>query len=222
MSVKYAGTIEKSAAAKRPVYIAVKRGFDILASLIASILLIPLYIIISLLIKAEDGGSIFYFHKRKGLEGRDIRVCKFRSMKPDADGLSETLTPDELEEFLKEYKLKNDPRVTKIGRLLRRTSLDEIPQIFYNILIKGDMSIVGPRPITDDETEIYGKDKEAFLSAKPGLTGYWAAYAGKDDGYAEGRRQKMELYYVENRGILLDLKIIFRTVRTVFERFLDK
>lgn len=106
--------------------------------------------------------------------------------------------------------------------MLRRTSLDELPQIFMNVLILGNMSVVGPRPVVNEETMLYGEARDAFLSVKPGLTGYWAAYADKDTSYEDGSRQKMELYYVGNRSAALDIRIIFRTVITVIDRIRSK
>ncbi|MGN1106601.1 MAG: sugar transferase, partial [Huintestinicola sp.] len=154
--------------------------------------------------------------------GKPIKVYKFRSMKRDADDMGKYLTPEQQAEFKKEYKLKNDPRVTKVGRVLRRTSLDELPQIFLNVLIRGNMSVVGPRPVVNEETFLYGSARDAFLSVKPGLTGYWAAYADKDTSYEDCSRQKMELYYVKNRSALLDLKIIFKTAATVVRKAVNR
>ena len=122
--------------------------------------------------------------------------------------------PEIRKEFLKNHKLDNDPRVTKIGNVLRKTSLDELPQ-FINI-VNGDMSLIGPRPIIDGEIDIYGKDKGKFLSVKPGLTGWWACNGRSDITYKE--RKKLELYYVDNCSLWLDIKIIFKTVIVVFKR----
>lgn len=209
-------------AEKKRAYEFFKRAGDILLSLIASVIILIPCAVIAVLIFAEDGGPVIYAHSRVGRDGKPLRVYKFRSMKRDADNMEKYLTPLQQEEFKKEYKLKNDPRVTRIGRVLRRTSLDELPQIFLNVLIMGNMSVVGPRPVVMEETLLYGEDREAFLSVKPGLTGYWAAYADKSTSYEDGSRQKMELYYVKNRSVLLDVKIIFRTVATVIRKALNK
>ena len=131
----------------------------------------------------------------------------------NAEELIEKFTPEQKEEFKKNFKLENDPRITKIGKFLRKTSLDELPQLF-NIL-KGDLSIVGPRPIMEVETKIYGKYKDMLLSVKPGLTGFWAANGRSDTSYK--RRRAMEIYYVKNRSLLFDIKIIFKTVISVFK-----
>lgn len=211
-----------SPAEKKRAYEFFKRAADIILSFIASLIILVPCAVIALLIFAEDGGPVIYAHSRAGRGGRPIKVYKFRSMKRDADDMAKYLTPEQQQEFKKEYKLKNDPRVTRIGRVLRRTSLDELPQIFLNVLVLGNMSIVGPRPVVNEETLLYGDAREAFLSVKPGLTGYWAAYADKNTSYENGSRQKMELYYVNNRSALLDIRIIFRTVITVIDRIRSK
>lgn len=205
--------------AKRKIaYDIFKRAADIIMTLIASVILLIPCAVIALLILAEDGGPVIYAHSRVGKGGKPLKVYKFRSMKKDADDIGKYLTPEQQELFKKEYKLKNDPRVTKIGRVLRRTSLDELPQILINVLILGNMSVVGPRPVVMDETLLYGENRGALLSVKPGLTGYWAAYADKNTGYENGSRQKMELYYVKNRSVMLDIKIILKTVGTVIRK----
>lgn len=221
---------EKLCYKKKPVYDIVKRLFDIVCSFIASIILLVPIIIISLIIIFKDGWSPFYKHKRVGKNGKPLYVYKFRSMRKNADKLEDMLTPEQFEEYKKEYKLKDDPRLIGyknpgdskkcFGGKIRRLSLDEIPQIFVNILFKGDMSIVGPRPILEDELkENYSLEEQDFLlSVKPGLTGYWQAYVRNNGTYETGERQKMELYYVEKRSFLFDLKIIFKTVETVLSK----
>ena len=119
---------------------------------------------------------------------RRLRFISFRSMKMNVKNLEKLLTPEQLEQYRTEFKIDNDPRITKIGNVLRKLSLDELPQLF-NIL-KGDISIVGPRPIVEKETQIYGDDVEKLLSVKPGLTGYWQAYARNNATYESGERQK--------------------------------
>lgn len=196
----------------KPVYDFVKRIADIFCSAIAIILLSPLFIIISIAIKATSEGPVIFVHKRVGKNGKEIGIYKFRSMVVNADALIEKFTPEQKEEFQKNFKLENDPRITKIGKFLRKTSLDELPQLF-NIL-KGDLSIVGPRPIMEVETEIYGKYRDMLLSVKPGLTGFWAANGRSDTSYK--KRRAMEIYYVKNRSLLFDIKIIFKTIVSVF------
>lgn len=215
----------------KPVYDFFKRVFDIVSSLIVSIILLIPIGIISLLIVSKDKGSPFYSHKRVGKNGTELKVCKFRSMRNGADDLKKMLTPEQLEEYKREYKIKDDPRLIGyekpgdgdkcFGARLRRMSLDELPQIPINILLKGDMSVVGPRPIIQSELEenYTPEEQKLLLSVKPGLTGYWQAYARNNALYEGGERQKMELYYVHNRSILLDIKIIFKTISSVlFEK----
>ena len=199
--------------ANKPVYDFVKRFADIICSAIAIILLSPFFIIISIAIKATSKGPVIFVHNRVGKNGKKIGIYKFRSMVMNAEELIEKFTPEQKEEFKKNFKLKNDPRITKIGKFLRKTSLDELPQLF-NIL-KGDLSIVGPRPIMEVETKIYGEYKDMLLSIKPGLTGFWAANGRSDTSYK--RRRAMEIYYVKNRSLVFDIKIIFKTVISVFK-----
>jgi len=187
-----------------------KRVLDIVGCLFAlSVLFVPLLVICAL-IKLSDGGSVFYIAQRVGKNGKLFEMYKFRTMVMGADSLEEMLTPEEYAAYKKEYKLPEDPRVTKIGKILRLTSLDELPQLI-NVL-KGDMHLVGPRPVLAEETELYGKNREKLLSIKPGLTGYWQAYARNTVGYENGNRQKMELFYVDNRSLVFDMKIILATV----------
>lgn len=219
--------IRENCFAKKPVYDFFKRGFDIFASLFASLILLIPMLIIGLMIVIKDNGSPFYRQKRIGRNKTEIGVLKFRSMKKGADNLEEMLTPEQLAEYKKEYKLKDDPRLIGykkqgdgskcFGARIRKLSIDELPQILWNILIRGNMSIVGPRPIIESELlENYSpEEQKLLLSVKPGLTGYWQAYARNNIGYVDGERQKMELYYVHNRSVLLDIKILFKTVGTV-------
>lgn len=190
-----------------------KRVLDITGCLFALVVLFVPLLVICVLIKLSDRGSVFYVAPRVGQNGKLFGMYKFRTMVMGADSLEETLTPEEYTEYKKEYKLQKDPRVTKIGKILRRTSLDELPQLI-NVL-KGDMHLVGPRPVLEEETDLYGEDRVKLLSVKPGLTGYWQAYARNTVGYENGKRQEMELFYVDNRSLALDLKIILATVTRV-------
>jgi len=191
----------------------VKRIFDIVFSIFAIIITLPLFIIIALLIKLTDGGNIIYVHERIGKGGKKFKVLKFRSMYMNADKKLEEIlknNPKAKEEWEKTFKLKNDPRITPIGKFLRKTSLDELPQ-FINVL-KGDMSIVGPRPVVEEELKKYYKDKaELYKSIKPGITGYWQVEGRSDTDYNE--RIKMDEYYIKNRSFLMDLKIIIKTIK---------
>ena len=199
--------------ANKPFYDFVKRFADITCSAIGIILLSPFFIIISIAIKLTSRGPVIFVHKRVGKNGKEIGIYKFRSMVMNAEELIEKFTPEQKEEFQKNFKLENDPRITRVGKFLRKTSLDELPQLF-NIL-KGDLSIVGPRPVIEAETKIYGKYKDMLLSVKPGLTGFWAANGRSDTSYK--RRRAMEIYYVKNRSLLFDIKIILKTAVSVFK-----
>lgn len=211
-------------------YRVIKRCFDFVSSLLLSLLIIIPMLVIALVIMLKDKGSPFYIQKRVGQNGKPLGIFKFRSMKVGADNLEKMLTPEQLEEYKKEFKLEDDPRLIGykkagdgnkcFGAVLRRASLDELPQILFNICIKGDMSVVGPRPLLQEEIEkFYSEEEQAmFKSVKPGLTGYWQAYARNDATYESGNRQKMELYYVENQSIWLDIKIIFKTVGSVIKK----
>lgn len=198
----------------KKLYFIIKRLFDILLSLVAIVILLPVFIIISIIIKLDSKGPIFFKHKRIGKNGKMIGVYKFRTMVINAEELIKKFTPEQKAEYEKNFKLDNDPRITKVGKFLRKSSLDELPQLF-NILI-GNMSIVGPRPVVDAEIEKYGTQKDKFLSVTPGLTGYWQASGRSDVSYEE--RIQMELYYVDNCSLWLDFKIILKTFVAVIKK----
>ena len=201
---------------RKKIYKITKRIFDFISSFCAIVVLFPIFVLIALLIKLDSKGKIFFKHKRIGQNGKYIYLYKFRTMYLDADKRLEKLleNPEIKKEWEENFKLNNDPRITKIGKILRKTSLDELPQLF-NIL-KGEMSLVGPRPVIAGEIEKYGKDKSKFLSVLPGLTGWWACNGRSDIDYDE--RIKLELYYVEHCSILLDIKCILKTILVVFKR----
>ena len=207
---------KKELSDNKPGYNFVKRCGDLFLSFIAFPAFAVVYLIVAILLKIQDGGPVLYKAERVGLDGKHFYMYKFRTMKLNADKLEDFLSPDELKEYRKEYKLENDPRVTKMGNILRKTSMDELPQIIN--IIKNDMSLIGPRPIVEKETEMYGDKKSLFLSVKPGLTGYWQAYARNDVGYTDGRRQEMELHYIKNRSVRLDIKIFFATIKRVITK----
>ena len=195
------------------VYRIFKRLFDIVFSFIGLIIcLIPLGIII-LLIKLDSHGPAIYVHQRIGKDGKTLPLLKFRSMYINSDDMMRNFTPEQQAEWEENFKLGDDPRVTRVGRFLRKSSLDELPQLI-NIL-KGELSIVGPRPVVREELDRYGENKEKFLSVVPGLTGYWQAYARSTCTYEQ--RMQMELYYVENANFWWDIKIIFATVGAVLK-----
>ena len=183
----------KNLSSKRKHYFKIKRIIDILISSIALILLFPIFIII--------GGKIIYLYK-------------FRSMVENAEDLIKEFNEEQKKEYEENYKLSNDPRITRVGKILRKTSLDELPQLI-NIL-KGDMSLIGPRPIVQNELEKYGMLKDRFLSVTPGLTGYWACNGRSCTTYDD--RVKLELYYIYNCCLKLDIKIFFSTIKSVIKR----
>ena len=201
---------------KKTVYEFIKRLFDICASALGIILLSWLLIIVAIIIKCTSKGPVFFRDKRVGKGGKEIHVYKFRSMYVDAETrLKEYLTPEQLEQWYKERKIDNDPRITKVGKFIRKTSIDELPQMF-NIFI-GNMSIFGNRPITKKELDEWytPEQKELLYKIKPGLTGYWQAYGRSDVTFESGERQKLDLIYVYKRSTWLDIKIFFRTIYVV-------
>ncbi|HUC20574.1 MAG TPA: sugar transferase, partial [Candidatus Polarisedimenticolaceae bacterium] len=203
-----------------------KRFFDVLASIVGLVILSPLFLIVAGIIKLTDPGPVFYSHKRLSRIGQSINIYKFRSMrqvfntsrkykgKSQVEIFAEMGRPDLVEEFERDQKVKDDPRVSKVGAMLRRTSLDELPQLF-NIL-RGDISLVGPRPIVAQELERYGTGRPTLLSLKPGLTGLWQVSGRSDVSYDE--RVKLDIYYIENWSLWLDIKIIMRTIVIVLMR----
>lgn len=193
-----------------------KRGFDLIASSVLILLLSPLLVTLTILIK-RSGGPAFYGHQRIGQDGKAFKCLKFRSMRPDADKvLKELLASDPVAraEWEKDFKLKNDPRITPVGHFIRKTSLDELPQLF-NVL-KGEMSLVGPRPVVQDELERYGSAAIFYLEAKPGITGLWQVSGRNDTTYHE--RVSLDSWYVQNWSLWYDIAILFKTFDVVFNR----
>lgn len=188
-----------------------KRLFDIVFSSAVLILFSPIYVLLILLIALSSPGPVFYVQERVGKNYKRFGCIKFRTMVENADELLEELmetSPRLRYEFQNTFKLKRDPRVTWVGRLLRVTSLDEFPQ-FLNVL-KGDMSVVGPRPVVSDELEKYGKHVDRVLSIRPGITGLWQVSGRNDVPYP--KRVLLDLYYVNFRNFGVDLWIVIRTV----------
>jgi len=192
-----------------------KRIFDILLSAAAIVLLCPIWLLIIFAIKIDSKGPVFHKAKRLGKQGNFFIKYKLRTMVPNGEEVLQKLlqsNPALKEKYENNYKIKNDPRVTRVGSFLRKTSLDELPQ-FFNIL-KGEMSIVGPRDIIRPELEQhYGQCKEKFLSVKPGLTGLWQVSGRSRLPYKE--RVRLDLYYIDNRSLKLDLKILLKTIPAV-------
>lgn len=189
-----------------------KRAFDILFSIFALILLLPIFLCIAIAIRYSSKGNVLYSHERIGRGGRPFRCYKFRTMYPDADvRLSELLAsdPELRREWETTRKFKSDPRIIPVGRFLRKTSLDELPQ-FWNVL-KGDLSIVGPRPIVQEEvTQFLGPKAAKILSVRPGLTCIWQVSGRNDVGYQ--RRIELDEQYIDNCSMLLDIKLILKTI----------
>lgn len=194
----------------------VKRIFDLLASAGLLVLLAPVFAFFSWKIR-QSGGTAIYGQERIGRHGKRFRCLKFRTMVPDADrALAELLArdPRAREEWGRDFKLKNDPRVTPIGAFLRETSLDELPQL-WNVLT-GEMSLVGPRPIVEEELNRYGDQVGYYLEAPPGLTGLWQISGRNDTGYED--RVALDCWYVRNWSLWYDLVILLKTVRVVLAR----
>lgn len=198
----------------KPGELFLKRLTDIILLLIAAAPTLLVTIVAAVGIKITSPGPVFYGHKRIGKNGKQITVWKFRSMVTNSQEILERILaedPVRRGEWEKDRKFKDDPRITKIGKILRNTSLDELPQL-WNIL-KGDMSFVGPRPVTDSELDKYGKQSDFILSVKPGLSGMWQISGRSDTGYEE--RINLDTYYIQNWSIWLDLWIITKTIWVV-------
>lgn len=199
---------------KKKIYLTIKRIMDVIISLIGIIVVTPIMLIIILLIRIDSPGKAIYKHYRLGKNGKVIGIYKFRTMVINADEVFNSFTPEQKAEYEKFFKLENDPRITKIGNILRKTSLDELPQLF-NIL-KGDMSIIGPRPVVEREIEKFGNQKDKYLSVLPGLTGWWASHGRSATTYDE--RIKLEMYYINNLSFKIDLLCFFKTIEVVLKR----
>ncbi|MBZ5749061.1 sugar transferase [Metabacillus rhizolycopersici] len=197
---------------KKVLYNISKRTLDISGALVGLIILSIILLVVALLIKVEDPkGPIFFSQRRFGKDGKEFKMYKFRSMVTDAEAkLEELLKYNEVEGAM--FKMKDDPRVTKIGRFIRKTSIDELPQLF-NVL-KGDMSLVGPRPPLPREVKEYTSYHMQRLLVTPGCTGVWQASARSSVGFEE--MVEMDLYYIRNRSFWFDIKIIFKTVGVLF------
>ncbi|WP_311732185.1 undecaprenyl-phosphate galactose phosphotransferase WbaP [Vibrio ponticus] len=194
----------------------VKRSFDIFVSSSLLILLSPLFAYIGWKV-SRDGGSPTYGHERVGYHGNKFKCLKFRSMIMNSQEVLQELLENDDEaraEWEKDFKLKSDPRITPIGHFLRKTSLDELPQL-WNVL-KGEMSLVGPRPIIDEELERYKQDKEYYLMAKPGMSGLWQVSGRNDIDYTT--RVYLDSWYVKNWSLWYDIAILFKTIGVVLKR----
>lgn len=194
----------------------IKRIFDLLAALVLLILLVLPFTYIAWQIR-RDGGPAIFKHKRVGQSGREFACFKFRTMYVDAEEhlrLLLTSDPAVREEWEREFKLRYDPRITSIGQFLRRTSLDELPQLFN--VIRGEMSLVGPRPVIQSELKCYGEDVDYFLLVRPGMTGLWQVSGRNDVDYAT--RVYLDTWYVKNWSLWYDVAILFKTIKVVCQR----
>lgn len=193
-----------------------KRIFDISVSILALLLTLPLFFLLAIAIYVSSPGPIFFAQQRLGKGGRLFFCYKFRTMYPDAaDQLHQLLAmrPDLKREWEQCFKLKQDPRITRIGSFLRKTSLDELPQL-WNVL-KGDLSLVGPRPVVPEEAEKFFKEKiSKILSVRPGLTGLWQV-SGRSDLHSYQTRISLDEFYVDHQSFWLDLQLIYKTIPAV-------
>ena len=198
----------------KKLYTHIKYLLDIVTSIIFLIIGFPIFFLIAISIKLSSSGPIFYSHKRLGKNNRYFNCIKFRTMYPESSDILQNLlekNDDIKKEFEKNHKIKNDPRITPIGKILRKTSLDEIPQ-FLNV-IRSEMSIVGPRPIVKEEIIKYGEAFKKVCSIKPGITGLWQVSGRNNLTYK--KRIFLDLVYVENHNLLMDIKIIIRTIGVI-------
>lgn len=195
-------------------YLFVKRAFDIFFSLIVCLVLALPVAVLCIAIMIDSPGSPFFRQKRIGKGGKPIYIWKLRTMYVDAHSNPEKyLSSQQLAQWEREQKVDDDPRITRIGNFLRRSSLDEVPQ-FINVLT-GDLSVIGPRPVTLEETYEFGNARDEFLSVKPGITGWWQVTERNRATWANGDRQMLELFYVRHASLALDLRIFIRTFKAM-------
>ncbi|SPJ25542.1 sugar transferase [Palleronia abyssalis] len=204
------------ARSRQPVGGVAKRSLDLAICLVLIPLFLPLFVGLCLLVKLTDPGPIFFGHKRVGFEGRTFKCWKFRTMVTNGDELLRkhfAAHPHDLAIWMAERKLPQDPRVTVIGVVLRKLSLDEIPQIIN--VINGEMSLVGPRPVVKDELDNYARSTGYYLKARPGVTGAWQVSGRSDTSYRD--RVKLDRYYISNWTLVLDFWILVRTLPAVLK-----
>jgi exopolysaccharide production protein ExoY len=191
----------------------VKRVFDVLGAVVLGVVFSPLIVVVAVLLRLE-GGPVVFRHRRVGRHGKGFDCLKFRSMRPDADRVLRELLeqrPEFRAEWVRDHKLRDDPRVTAVGRFLRRTSLDEVPQL-WNV-IRGEMSLVGPRPVVREELLRYGRCASIYLAARPGVTGLWQVNGRNNTDYR--RRVVLDVYYVRRQNLFLDFYILLKTTYVV-------
>ena len=204
---------------RRQRYLVVKRGLDIVGAIVGLIVFSPAMVVAAILIKITSPGPVVFRHKRLGQYGREFSCLKLRSMVPNAELILRDWlanNPRVRHEFERDFKLKNDPRIIPvIGKVSRQISLDEVPQ-FLNVL-RGDMSLIGPRPIVYDEVPKYGDAYSHVALVKPGLTGLWQVSGRNDVGY--GERVELDLRYIRRMGFWGDVRIVARTIRVVLSKY---
>ncbi len=213
------GVLETPLTRTSPAYLVAKRALDIVGSLFGILVLLPLFAVLALLVRRDSRGPAF--HRRRVLSQQNYHggtphsfdAFKFRTMIVDADDYL-LRNPHLMRQFQVDYKLREDPRITPFGSKLRTTSLDELPQLF-NVL-RGQMSLVGPRIISPPELENYGDCSAKLLAVKPGLTGLWQVSGRQDVSYPE--RVRLDMEYIDNRSLLLDIQILLRTIKCVVQR----
>lgn len=191
-----------------------KRTFDITVAVTALVFISPIFLLLMLLVKMTDKGPAFYGHRRIGHNGKDFRCLKFRTMVVDGDRILQAhlqANPRAMEEWRATRKLQDDPRVTVVGAVLRKLSLDELPQLIN--IIRGEMSLVGPRPVVEEELELYETSAVFYLQSRPGLTGLWQVSGRNDVSYAS--RVAFDTHYVQNWSLGSDMMIIAKTIPAV-------
>jgi lipopolysaccharide/colanic/teichoic acid biosynthesis glycosyltransferase len=198
---------------QRAGYNFVKRLLDVAVALALLVLLLPAMVVVAVLVRASGTGPLFFKQRRLGLGGREFWCVKFRTMVVDAEARLQS-DPELQRQFQEHYKLDVDPRVTPVGDFLRRTSLDELPQLVQ--VLAGDMTLIGPRPIVPPEMEKYGDKAMKLLTVKPGLSGLWQACGRSDTTYEE--RVLMDMLYIDHRSFALDLQLLFLTGVAVIKR----
>lgn len=195
----------------RHAYATLKRVMDIVVSLVFLTVFSPLLIAVALCIKATDGGSVLFWQTRVGLYGKEFRFPKFRSMVVNAEALKAQLMAQNQHSDNRTFKMKNDPRITWIGKIIRKLSLDELPQFWC--VLKGDMSLVGPRPAVTSEVALYSAEDRQRLNALPGLTCLWQISGRGDLPFP--KQVQLDVHYIENQSLLMDMLILVKTVPAV-------
>ncbi len=214
LALSVLGGLEIGNRQRRKLFLISKLISDVSLAFLVILFSCPLWLFLTILVKISSRGPVFYRAKRLGRYGREIEILKFRTMYVDADIQLENLLaehPELAKEWQNNFKLHRDPRITPIGRFLRRTSLDELPQ-FWNVL-KGEMAIIGPRPIVNKERKYYGANYRVFSRMKPGITGLWQVSGRSDTGYP--LRVKLDLYYIKNWSVWMDYFIFLKTIKEV-------